>query len=137
MEQLVLNIEVEITPPPVPPPPVPSPKDCWQTPPAILRLVKSAFAVSRVLVDPCTSSANNVGADLYYTHEDDGLSKPWKCPIDDGIDFNAYVNPPYSNPAPWIEAINAKIESEVNTFNPGQGVVRKQQANLGTFSSGN
>lgn len=54
-------------------------------------------ALDGIELDPCTTSDNPVGADRFYTAEDDGLAQPWDA---DTI----FVNPPYSKARePWVE----------------------------------
>ena len=60
----------------------------WQTPPEFLELVRK---VGHIRLDPCTTDTNPVGADVFYTPADDGLSKPWGAD-ESGVVF---VNPPY------------------------------------------
>lgn len=55
------------------------------TPQSVLDVVRE---FDRIALDPCTVPDNPVGADRFYTEEDDGLVLRWK-----GLSF---VNPPYS-----------------------------------------
>lgn len=50
-------------------------------------------------LDPCSPALGIPGAPIkhYYTAEDDGLSKEWFG--------NVWVNPPFSNPRPFMERI--------------------------------
>lgn len=57
------------------------------TPESVLAVVRE-FAT--IVLDPCTTEANPVGAGRFYTKADDGLSLAWYLT---GL---AFVNPPYS-----------------------------------------
>lgn len=60
-----------------------------QTPPTLLRLVRSVAPTGEIALDPATSADNPVGAALFYAlPERDGLTLPW-------LGFT-FVNPPYS-----------------------------------------
>lgn len=72
------------------------------TPGPLIHLVVDALGP--IELDPCTEPHNPTGADLFYTVDDDGLSKDWLThgPV------TTYVNPPFSNMIPWVErAVNA------------------------------
>ncbi len=69
----------------------------WFTPELVLgpvREVCSAIAWRRdvdIELDPCTTSDNPVGAETFYTKDDDGLSMDWGK-------RSFFCNPPYSRP---------------------------------------
>lgn len=66
------------------------------TPPYVLEPVREALG-GVIWLDPCTESDNPTGADVFYTADDDGLSRAWGGPT-------IYVNPPYSKARePWVE----------------------------------
>ena len=55
----------------------------------------------RIELDPCTTADNPVGADSFYTIEDDGLVQSWQGP---GWFPSIFCNPPYGKARePWIE----------------------------------
>ena len=58
--------------------------------------------------DPASSEIANatVGADVFFTREDDGLSRPWAGRV--------WLNPPYSQPQirHFCEAVAERYESE-------------------------
>ena len=65
------------------------------TPEYVLEPVRADLGGS-ILLDPCTTEDNPVGARRFYTVEDDGLSQPWDS-------SRIYVNPPYSRARePWV-----------------------------------
>jgi hypothetical protein len=59
-----------------------------------------AFWPSGIDEDPCSNELSTVGATTSYTIADDGLSKPWRG-------LRVWVNPPYSDPAPWLGRCSA------------------------------
>lgn len=67
--------------------------DDWATPPAYVAQLAREFRVGRFTLDPCATDAT-AKADTYYTIEENGLEQPW--------DGAVFVNPPYSDPAPWV-----------------------------------
>lgn len=53
-------------------------------------------------LDPCTTPDNPVGADVFYTIEDDGLAQPWGGV--DGWMPSVFCNPPYGKARePWVK----------------------------------
>ncbi len=62
--------------------------DHWCTPRHV------AFLIGKVDTDPCSNEHSMINAAQSYRAEDDGLSKSWTGRL--------YVNPPYSDPAPWV-----------------------------------
>lgn len=63
----------------------------WYTPADIVAAVTDVLG--RIDLDPASSEAANkiVGASVYYTAEEDGLTRPWGGLV--------YLNPPYTQPA--------------------------------------
>jgi phage N-6-adenine-methyltransferase len=72
--------------------------DDWATPPTFITALEREFGPFDL--DPCATD-QTASADRYYTIAEDGLQQPWEGQV--------FVNPPYSNPAPWI----AKAITEV------------------------
>jgi phage N-6-adenine-methyltransferase len=71
------------------------------TPSYVLEPVRLALG-GIIGLDPCTEPDNPVGADHFYTVDDDGLAQPW---CESGWWPSVYVNPPYSRAKePWVEA---------------------------------
>jgi len=66
--------------------------DIWETPPEFFALIDGMFHFT---LDPCATKENAKCA-LYYTPEDDGLSKSWEGK-------RAFVNPPYNAIDTWTE----------------------------------
>jgi transcriptional regulator with XRE-family HTH domain len=62
--------------------------DEWYTPKEIIESVLKVFG-GQIDVDPCSNSSTDpiIPAELHFTKEDNGLSKPWVGKI--------YMNPPY------------------------------------------
>lgn len=94
MSQLSLPLAIES-------PPQTKKSDCWQTPPDLLEIICLSFAAGKIITDPCSTSENPTRAQIFYTPVENGLIHPWKT--------NAFINPPYSDPSPWIEATNERI----------------------------
>lgn len=83
--------------------------DEWCTPESVLERVRQ---VGDIMLDPCTSKENPVGAESIFTIDDDGLAATWEF---GGLVF---VNPPYSQAKLWAakiaeEAIACEIVSLV------------------------
>lgn len=64
------------------------------TPPETIQRIRRVFG-GRIGLDPCTLSTNPVGADVFYTEDDDGLVQPWD-------EETIFVNPPYNPIGEWI-----------------------------------
>lgn len=77
-------------------------RDEYYTPDYILEPARKVLG--RIDVDPASClAANEVTRALtYYDKESNGLLHPWRG--------NAWLNPPYSNPLPWIEKLFAEYE---------------------------
>lgn len=62
----------------------------WFTPPRYIELVKQVFEGNFIDLDPCSCEAANkiVGANRYFTKDDDALTKQWEAE-------NVFMNPPY------------------------------------------
>ncbi len=62
---------------------------------------RHSSASGMIGLDPCTTTDNPVGADTFYTAEDDGLSQLW---AGDGWTPTVFVNPPYGKARePWVK----------------------------------
>jgi hypothetical protein len=73
------------------------PANTATTPAYVLGPVREALGGS-IGLDPCTVDSNPVGAQLFYTVVDDGLSRPWGGPW-----LTVYCNPPYGKARePWV-----------------------------------
>lgn len=57
------------------------------TPPYVLDPVRAALG-GEIGLDPCTEPDNPTGAQVFYTADDDGLSRVW-------WEQSIYINPPY------------------------------------------
>lgn len=78
----------------------------WYTPPAFIQAAREAMG--SIQVDPASSAIANktVGAETFYTIDDDGLVKPWRG--------NVWMNPPYAQPlvAQFSEAVADKYDKK-------------------------
>ena len=66
--------------------------DEWSTPPDVFRRIAAAFGPFDL--DPCCRR-ETAKARQYFTKADNGLTRDWYGRV--------FVNPPYSNPRPWIQ----------------------------------
>jgi phage N-6-adenine-methyltransferase len=71
--------------------------DSWSTPDDIIAAAREVLG--DIDLDPATNPAaqERIRARLHYTLTDDGLSKRWSGRV--------WLNPPYSDPAPWVELL--------------------------------
>lgn len=69
--------------------------DDWFTPADIIERVTDLFG-GRIDTDPASNliAQRVVQASIWYDEQQNGLDQPWYG--------NVYLNPPYSNPAPWV-----------------------------------
>lgn len=72
----------------------------WYTPPKHIAMVRRVFG-RNIRLDPASSPKANefVGADVFYTKEQDGLKQDW------GFADNVFLNPPYKTMAPWVNKL--------------------------------
>lgn len=63
--------------------------DHWCTPRHVAQII------GHVHTDPCSNEWSMISANVKYRFEDDGLNREWHGAV--------YVNPPYSDPAPWVK----------------------------------
>lgn len=85
----------------------------WITPPEVTGPVHQFFPQG--FLDPATEAYNPAGAKVFFTKEDNGLTKSWRIPP-----LGVFVNPPYSlteeekdqKLPPPIRAWTAKIKAE-------------------------
>ena len=72
--------------------------DLWRTPPEVIDYIQSRFG--DVQIDLCASDSGNV-CERYIAEDDDFLDDFW-IP-DDPRDALCWINPPYSNPLPFVK----------------------------------
>lgn len=75
--------------------------DEWATPPDFVAALEAEFGTFDL--DPCAREAS-AKARTYYTREDDGLQQPWSGHV--------FVNPPYSDPEPWIRKTLQEVDAD-------------------------
>lgn len=75
----------------------------WETPDSFLDVVRK---MGPIMLDPCTTLANPVGASMFHTPDDDGLIRDWYRHGIVGLNF---VNPPYGR---GLGAWSAKMRDE-------------------------
>jgi phage N-6-adenine-methyltransferase len=79
--------------------------DEWETPREVVDRLAQSYGPFDL--DPCCRP-ETAKAPLFFTKDDDGLQQAW-C-------GRVWVNPPYSDPRPWIErAIRATNEREARS----------------------
>lgn len=80
--------------------------DDWCTP---KHLWERLNFIRRVTLDPCSNQWTQNKPPTVYTKEEDGLNKHWFGP-------HAFVNPPYSNPLPWVQKMVDSYEVTIRTM---------------------
>lgn len=84
------------------------PTDRRLTPEPILDAVRS-YLGGPIALDPCTEGDNPTRAIKFFTAAEDGIRQGWRATLDDLIstdmswDMGVFVNPPFSDRAPWDE----------------------------------
>lgn len=96
-----------------------TPNDERYTPPGVLAVVR---AIAPIALDPCSPSSNPTGARVFYTQEDDGLTRDWDA---QGL---CYVNCPYSRGElqRWADKVVAEAAM------PEREIVMLTPSDLGT-----
>lgn len=79
--------------------------DLYETPPEVFEYASEKYGPFDL--DVCCEEVTKK-AGIFYTAQDDAFSKPWN-PISQ---TKAWMNPPYSNPKPWVE--KALFEAKEN-----------------------
>lgn len=84
--------------------------DNWRTPDSqrhpIVTLVHRVFGDRGIGLDPTAESTNRLGAAKFITAQDNFLN----VPFEDCKAQTAFMNPPYSNPAPFVSKLAALYE---------------------------
>lgn len=78
--------------------------DEWYTPAYILEPARQALRIIDLDPASCATANEVVKATVYYEKLNDGLSLPWRGSI--------WLNPPYSDPYPWIEKLFAEYDAK-------------------------
>ena len=73
--------------------------DDWATPIDVFNRISERYGPFDL--DACCRDAT-AKATRYFTKDDDGLAHPWRGRV--------WVNPPYSDPAPWIQKAILEVE---------------------------
>lgn len=82
-----------------------SKNDCWATPQDFYDVLNSEFYFT---LDPCADHTNHK-CDLYYTIQDDGLSKDWGG-------HTVFCNPPYGRTInKWVEKCSTESQKPNTT----------------------
>jgi phage N-6-adenine-methyltransferase len=78
--------------------------DEWYTDPETCARVRAAL--DGIELDPasCATAQRNVKASRFYTKKQNGLAQSWRA-------RSVFLQPPYSNPAPWVAKLLAALRS--------------------------
>lgn len=88
--------------------------DEWYTPPWLFEALGLRFSMD--VCAPQSPTARTCPADRYFTAADDGLAQEWAGTV--------WCNPPYSDPAPWVERMIGHGDGLLLTIvSPGAGWV--------------
>lgn len=93
-------------------------RDSWETPQPVFEALDREFRFGH---DVCAEHAT-AKCPVYWTIEDDALSKDWAKECDNLFGYYCWCNPPYSKIGPWVDKA---IECQKN----GVGVVMLVMAN--------
>lgn len=86
-------------------------RDSWGTPPEIINAVKWVFG-GTIGLDPCSNRrAQQTVRSVVWLDGFGGLDYDW-CTAD-----TVFVNPPYSNPAPWVDKFIGEVRTGVMLVN--------------------
>lgn len=106
--------------------------DDWFTPPELADSIRD-FLGGDIDLDPCASPHAYVNARVQWTKADDGLSLPWVGTIQVGetnerhddlvVIRNRFVNPPYSNPGPWLQRLADMHNEDAARWRGGVGAM--------------
>lgn len=76
------------------------PTDLWQTPPEVIQFIERRF--DQIQLDLCASEDNKV-CDFFLSENDNFLDPLWINTSMIDIGELSFLNPPYSNPFPFVE----------------------------------
>lgn len=72
----------------------------WQTPKELYEQLNQNFSFD---LDPCTTKDNPLNTPIFYTKEENGLSRIWFG--------NVFVNPPYNEIEKWLKKAVEEIQN--------------------------
>jgi len=85
-----------------------SSSDAYGTPPWVIRLLTNAIGGPFDLDPAAGAEADSCTiAHTRFTEADDGLQRDWGTAANHSI----YLNPPYSDPYPWLQRLTAHVDS--------------------------
>ena len=81
--------------------------DTWGTPQDVFNEIVSDFFMEKYPFDPCPNHKRLLDGAITHLEEAkyDGLLEPWD-------DYNVFVNPPFSDIAPWVEKADKKRDPD-------------------------
>lgn len=92
--------------------------DLWRTPPVIVDICERVFELGKIDLDPTADEGRTLPAEQYITESQNCLGpKVW-------IATNAYMNPPFSNPLPFVkrlshECVNGTVDETIALLKSG------------------
>jgi len=86
----------------------PEHRDSWQTPPEIFAALNRDFR----FVAGVAASAHNHLLPVYFTEQDDALTRDWAGQLPLGI---TWCNPPYSDISPWVKKAAKECRKGIGT----------------------
>jgi len=101
--------------------------DEYGTPRWLIRRLTDAIG-GRFALDPAAGAEPTPIAEERYTKAEDGLSQDWTS-----ADGPIYLNPPYSNPEPWLQRLSAAVDPDARVGPDFAVALTKMDTSTGWF----
>jgi phage N-6-adenine-methyltransferase len=101
--------------------------DEYGTPRWLIRQLTEAIG-GRFALDPAAGAEPTPIAEECYTKVEDGLSQDWT-----GVDGPIYLNPPYSDPEPWLKQLSSTVDPEASCGPDFAVALTKMDTSTGWF----